>query len=293
LCSPSSPASGGVVASKRPVVLAITSDLHANSTIGLCPNERIRLDDGGYYEPSKVQAWLWENWLDYWREVAAERDRQKARLWNLFNGDLFEGTSHHGTTQVVSSHPEPQSYIADRVFSVPRALRPERVFVVRGTEAHVGPSGASEEAFARSIKAEQDPGSKRWSWWHLRLEVFGVRIDAQHHGRTGARPWTRSTGASTLAAEIFYEHAARGIPHPHLAIRSHKHTYIDTFSAHPVRLLATPSFQLKTAFGHKVVPESIADVGGYIVTIFPDGTYDVRVKLYQAELPPTWTEGAA
>lgn len=276
-------------ASDRTVVLAVTSDLHANSTIGLCPNERIRLDDGGYYEPSKVQAWLWSSWLAFWEDVRAERDKQKADLWNLFNGDLFEGTAHHGTTQVVSSHPEPSAYIADRVFSIPKELKPKHVFVVRGTEAHVGPSAASEEAFARHIGAVQDTETKRWSWWHLRLNIHGVRIDAQHHGRTGARPWTRATGASTLAAEIFYEHAARGIPHPHLAIRSHKHTYIDTFTAHPVRLLATPAFQVKTAFGHKVVPESIADIGGYIITIFPDGTYDVKAKLFPPTLPPLWS----
>jgi hypothetical protein len=45
---------------------------------------------------------------------------------------------------------------------------------------------------------------------------------------------------------------------------------------------------LKTAHAHKVAPESIADIGGLIVTITPDGRYDVEAKLYCPELPSTW-----
>ena len=63
---------------KRPVVLAITSDHHTGSTLGLCPPEGVRLDDDGSYKPSRAQLWLWANWLDYWKAVAAIRDQHKA-----------------------------------------------------------------------------------------------------------------------------------------------------------------------------------------------------------------------
>jgi hypothetical protein len=256
--------------------------------LGLCPPEGVRLDDDGAYNPSKAQRWLWANWLDYWAAVKATRDAHKAELRCIYNGDLSEG-DHHGTSQIISRNPEPAAYVSERVFSVPGDLKPDRSFVIRGTEAHVGPSGATEEAWARRMKAEKNPETKTWSWWHLRFQVHGVRFDFQHHGRTGGRPWTRAGVVGALAAEIFYEHARCEIPYPHVAIRSHRHTYADSHDAHPTRVIQTPAWQLKTAHAHKVVPESIADVGGIIVTVQPDGQYEVRTKLYRPELPPVWS----
>ena len=48
----------------RPLILRVTSDLHAGSTVALCP-PKVQLDDGGKYEASKAQLWLWECWLDF------------------------------------------------------------------------------------------------------------------------------------------------------------------------------------------------------------------------------------
>jgi hypothetical protein len=273
--------------SKRPVVVAITSDHHTGSTLGLCPPEGVRLDDDGKYVPSKAQRWIWQNWLDYWKTVAEIRTSLNAELRCVYNGDLSEG-DHHGTSQIISRNPEPAAYVSDRVFSVPLGLGPERSFVVRGTEAHVGPSGATEEAWARRMKAERNPETKTWSWWHLRFAVHGVRFDFQHHGRTGSRPWSKGGVVGALACEIFYEHTSKDIPHPHIAVRSHRHQYFDTYDLHPTRLIQTAAWQLKTAHAHKVVPESIADVGGHIVIVHPSGEYDVKHKLYRAELPKQW-----
>jgi hypothetical protein len=273
------------VASKRPVIIAVTSDHHTGSTLGLCPPEGVRLDDDGTYHPSKAQKWTWDCWEDYWRTVKAKREG--ADLWCVYNGDLADG-DHHNTPQIISRNPEPAAYISERVFGVPADLKPERQFVIRGTEVHVGPSGATEEAWARRMRAERNPETKTWSWWHLRFEVHGVRFDFQHHGRTGTRPWTRTSVVGALAAEIFYEHAASGNPHPHLAIRSHRHVQADSYDAHPTRVIQTPAWQLKTAFAHKIAPESIADIGGIIVTVTPDGQYEVEKKLYRPSLPKTW-----
>jgi hypothetical protein len=269
-----------------PVVIAITSDHHIGSTLGLCPPEGVRLDDDGTYHPSKAQQWSWECWEDFWRIVGEIRQRAKAQLWCVYNGDLAEG-DHHGTSQIISRNPEPAAYLSERVFSVPLALKPNRTFVVRGTEAHVGPSGATEEAWARRMNAEREPLTRTWSWWRLRFTVHGTRFDFQHHGRTGTRPWTKASVVGALAAEIFYEHSAAGIPHPHLAIRSHRHQYADSHDAHPTRVIQTPAWQLKTAHAHKVVPESLADLGGLIVTVAPDG-YEVARHLYKPALPPEW-----
>lgn len=279
--------SGGTI--KRPIVLAITSDIHCGSVVAAIPPEGVLLDEGDKYLPSKASLWLWNNWVLFWSEVRDHVSAVGGELWNVFNGDLVEG-NHHGTTQIVSGNPESQAYLCQRVFGVPQALQPRHTFIVRGTEAHVGPSGASEEAFARSIKAERNPETGKWSWWHLRLTPYGVLMDFQHHpsGR-GGLPWTGPQMASRGAFRIWSEHALRGMPHPKLAIRSHTHVTRDSGDAYPTRLIVTPSWQLKTAHAHKVAADSIADVGGLIVTVMPDASYTVRTLLFCPGVPKPWT----
>lgn len=238
--------------------------------------------------PSKPQVWLWEQWCDFWGHAAELARTTKADLWAVYNGDLFEG-AHHGTTQIISAHPEPQSYVANRVFGVPIEFKPTRTFVVRGTEAHVGPSGATEEYFAAKVRAEKNEETGRWSWWHLKIEVHGIRFDFQHHPSTrGSLPWTRPQAAQRLAFRIWTEHALRGLPHPHLAFRSHLHVHADSGDTYPTRAIITPAWQLKTAHAHRVASDSIADVGGVLVTVTPDSTYQVQKVLSLPEQTTPW-----
>jgi hypothetical protein len=60
--------------------------------------------------------------------------------------------------------------------------------------------------------------------------------------------------------------------------------YGDSFGAHRSRAIITPAWQLKTSYAHKVAPESIADIGGIIVTIQPSGRLDVEPVFYQPAL---------
>lgn len=243
--------------------------------------------------PPKHQLWLWQCLEEYWySHVAGLLKTHKADLHVVYNGDLVEG-AHHGTTQIISGNPEPQAYLCDRVFGLPQKLRPKHTFVVRGTEAHVGPSGASEEAFARSIRAERDPESQKWSYWHLRLKPHGVLIDLQHHPSTrGNLPWTRPQAIQRLAFRIWSEHALRGLDYPRLAVRSHVHVFGDSRDAYPTRAIITPSMQLKTSFAHKVAADSIADVGGIAIVVDPNGQYDVYPKLFEPSLPAAWEASA-
>ena len=45
-------------------LVVFLGDTHCGSTVGLCPEEGLELDDGGWYQPNKAQHWLWANWLD-------------------------------------------------------------------------------------------------------------------------------------------------------------------------------------------------------------------------------------
>jgi hypothetical protein len=62
----------------RPVILAVVSDLHLNSTVALCPPEGVTLDDGGTSEPSRLQRWLWDCWEDDWTQGRARLEAERA-----------------------------------------------------------------------------------------------------------------------------------------------------------------------------------------------------------------------
>jgi hypothetical protein len=273
----------------KAVVLAIVSDVHCGSTLAMVPPEGVRLDDGGTYRPSKVQSALWKNWEDFWSRVGEQRRKAKATLYILWNGDLFEG-DHHRTTQIISSNQETSDYLIDRVYSVPKALRPKHQFVVRGTEAHVGASGATEEAFAHRIRATQDEEADTWSWWHFKGEINGVLITAQHHGKFGRLPWTGQNALNQQAAHIFHEYAKRKERWPDLVLRSHMHRWGDSYKAQPVRLIQTPAWQMKTAFAHKVAPNSPPDIGGIVVQIEVDGSFQVEEHLYVPRETRPWRD---
>lgn len=275
----------------RAVVLAITSDQHCGSTVALCP-PRIALDDGGAYEASKAQQWLWQSWEAFWKRAAALRAAHDADLYTVFNGDMVDG-NHHGTTQILSGNPNAQAAVVDACLKPVLALKPEQMFFVRGTDAHVGQSATAEERIASGLwkdkrPVQRDPARDTASWWHLTMDIQGVRLDFAHHGRVGTRPWTKPNVTANLAAEIFYDHAANGLPHPHLAVRSHMHQWVDTHDQHPTRVIQLAAWQLATSFVHRIAPGKLADVGGILVTIKDGQLLEPEKVKFTPDRTPAW-----
>lgn len=271
-------------------VLAVVSDLHCGSTVGLCTPEPVELDDGGTYLISPAQRWLYDNWLDFWTRVGNAK-RTAGWCGVLVNGDAVDG-DHHGTVQIVSRDPGVQMWILKKVFEPALRLKPDWIGVVRGTEAHVGKNASVEESFARWLVKEgfrvpKDRETRMQTAWHLNAEIEGTLLSATHHGRIGNRPWTKANMVLNLAAQVFYEYAARGERHPDLAIRSHFHTFQDSYDAHPVRVIQTPAWQLATAYAHRVVPELLADIGGLILTFEKGKPPQVERVLYQPKRAST------
>lgn len=246
----------------------------------------VRLDEGAEYHASKEQLWLLDKWHQFWGEVRDQRKKVKGDLYIVSNGDATEG-AHHQTTQILSGNLEAQTYALYQLFDVPMALKPDKVFIVRGTEAHVGQSAQSEESLGRHYGSERSP-TGTWSWWELPMELHGIRLDFRHHGRVGGRPWTRGSGIGALAFQIWVNHVENDLPYPHLAIRSHRHTHQDSGDLYKTRAIVTPAWQLMTAHGHKVVAEELADLGGLIVTVFPEGRYEVKVVRFRPDPTPAW-----
>ena len=270
------------------IVLASTGDHHVGSTLGLVPEEGVRLDEGGTYKPNTVQLWLWENWQDYWARVREAVRKHKADLYVLFNGDARDtvGPGHHGTSQIITSNAESQAYITDRVFGVPRALKPAKAFFVRGTEVHVGPSGSSEEHLARWFGSVRDPVTESWSSWHWRFMIYGRLIDATHHTTMGNMPWTEQNAALKLASTVMMDYARRKESPPDLVFRSHVHRTADSFKAFPTRGIILPCWQMQTSYAYRVNPNRLPDIGGGITVFAPDGQFDHETVTYKPDPPP-------
>ena len=275
----------------RATVIAITSDQHCGSTIALCP-PKVHMDDGGEYVASAAQRWLWGNWQAFWKRAAAVRKEHNARFVQVYNGDMTDG-DHHGTSQILSGNPTVQAAVVNAALHIPKSLSPDEMFFIRGTEAHVGKSASFEERIALGLKKDGMPVipeavNGNASHWHAKMEYDGVRLDFAHHGRMGQRPWTKGSIANYLAFQIWTEHHLRDEPHPHVAVRSHMHQFWDTADAYPTRLIQTASFQLATAYVHKVVTESsLADVGGVILVI-KRGKLTVEPVLFRPASPQVW-----
>jgi hypothetical protein len=266
------------------------SDLHCGSQLGLCPDTNIPFDNGGHYTPSNIQRWLWGHWLDFWRRV--KKARQGAHLTILNVGDLVDGPEHHGTVEAVGRHPGIEGKILRMAARTYLDLKPDAVVVIRGTETHVGKSAAAEEAFAEWLKQEGHnvPGHASRgtaSWWRFTGDFGKYRIDAAHHGRMGSRPWTKAGQVGNYAAQIFYEYATTQRRHPDIALRAHYHRMVDSYDAHPVRVIQMPAWQVATAYVYRIAPDSIADIGGIIITITGDDL-DVQKVTYKPTEGTIW-----
>jgi hypothetical protein len=246
--------------------VALLSDLHCNSTVGLC-SPTVNLDDGGTYRASKTQRWIWRQWLTYWQAV--EEARGDGPLIVILNGELADD-NYHPTTQLVTRNP------ADMLKLSAAALEPmlsrlregDYIYVTRGTEAHSGPSAHLDETIAHDIGAVMaDRDAEIYSFWRLKLDVEGVRFDIAHHppGGGGRVPWMRNNFAAKLAAMSLFDAAARGEKAPHLLVRGHVHAPGDSYDAFAVRALVLPSWQLTTSYGHRIGGDALP-VGGAIVT---------------------------
>lgn len=280
----------GKARTSRPVVVSVVSDVHAGSTVALSP-PRIALDDGGAYEASKTQRWLWQCWEAYWKRVAEVVEQEGADLYTVFNGDLIEG-DHHNTSQIASRNPNAQAGIVNAAMAVPLSLKADRIFVIRGTEAHVGQSASGEERIADGLRrdkrpVEGDPETGTASWWHWRGLIHNTLLDITHHGRTGQREHTRGSAAVLHAHDIFLSHTKNGERHPDLCFRGHYHRFNDSYDACPTRVITTGAWQLKTGHVHKVAADSMADIGGAI-TIITEKGYEVEKVKYKASRGPIW-----
>jgi len=245
-------------------IVAIVSDMHVNSTVGLSV-PTLELDDGGDYRASPTQRNLWTCWNVFWDEVERLKTETGYGLLVVFNGDVGELDVKSRTHQLVSRNKSTALRHARTVIERPVGLADWSLFI-RGTASHVGKSSWFEEELAADTTNAVRNGESA-SWYAWRGHIGGVLMDFKHFVRLGAKPWTRTNPLGELSNNLEMDAYRKRQPVPTLAIRSHRHFYADTANNHPVRVIVTPCWQAIPEYISAVDGIEPPDIGGLVVTI--------------------------
>jgi hypothetical protein len=262
--------------------LLIVSDTHSNSTVGLA-KPLLQLDDGDQIHASTARRWLFHTFEDILKQA---KEKQRGELYGVINGDAVELDAKSRTLQLISKNQEEAISMACEVFE-PFFQMCKGVYVMRGTEAHVGQSAQAEEAFAQNfdntIKSEE---TGNYSRYFLPLVFDGVRMDICHHPRGGGsgRPMNSQGGIDRIASDTLFGYANEGEPVPDVVIRSHLHAYRDSHNAFKTRAIITPAMSLLTSYTHRIGINVSQPVGA--ILIYADkGRYHVEPLTYPVRKP--------
>ena len=265
--------------------LIVVSDLHCGCRLGLCP-PKVSLDDGAIYQHTPIQADIWKRWQIFWKKWVPQVTRGEP-FAVVLNGDAIDGKHHNAVTQV-SQNLTDQARIAKQILSpVIQACR-GRYYHIRGTEAHVGPSGQEEERLAEELNAIPDKEG-RFARWELWIEIGMGLIHISHHIGTAGSLAFETTAVHKELEQSLVEAARWGNRHPDVIVRSHRHRNVET-RIQTARGFATScttaGWQAKTPFVYKIAGGRVTlpQIGG---TLIRSGDEDVftRHKLWNLARP--------
>lgn len=236
--------------SRRIDNLVVVSDTHCGCQLALCPPE-VMLDEGGEYHHSDLQAKLWAMWQEFWGEFVPECVHNEP-FAVVHNGDAIDGVHHNSTTQITHNLKD-QVAIAIEVMKPIVELCDGRYYHIRGTEAHVGKSAATEEGLAKALGAI--PDAHQHARNDLWMQIGGGLVHLLHHiGSTGSLAY-ETTAVMKELTESYVEAARWNRRPPDMIVRSHRHRYVEL--AIPsyngkARAVVTPAWQGKTPFVWKI-----------------------------------------
>jgi len=254
----------------------VISDQHAGCQFGLCPSGGITLDGGGRYIPSKLQQIMYEWWRLFWDEWVPSVTRDEPYAIVL-NGDVTDGRHHDSTTQISQNLADQQnialeliSPLVDMAANLPGGGK--AFYMIRGTEAHVGPSGENEERIAEALGAVPDEvgNHARYELWCKLGGENGCLVHFNHHIGTTGRTHYETSAVMAELGEAFAEAGRWGHQAPDIIIRSHRHRHtkveVPTIRGSGIAEV-TPGWQLKTPFVYKIPGgrNSTPQCGGILV----------------------------
>lgn len=267
--------------------LVVVSDTHCGCQLALCPTE-VMLDEGGEYHQSPLQKKLWAMWQEFWGEFVPECTRG-APFAVVHNGDAIDGVHHNSTTQITHNIKD-QVDIAVEVMKPVVELCEGRYYHIRGTEAHVGKSAATEEGLAKALGAI--PDAHQHARNDLWIQIGGGLVHLLHHiGSTGSLAY-ETTALMKEFTESLVEAARWGRQPPDMIVRSHRHRYAEI--SVPTRngkgrVIVTPAWQGKTPFVWKIpgARQTTPMFGGIVIIWAEESqTLFVREKVWTVEPSP-------
>ena len=273
--------------------LIVVSDLHCGCQFGLCPADvRIQLDSGAQYVPSGNQQSVWVWWRYFWDQWVPSVTRGED-YGIVINGDIVDGDHHKNKTHI-SGNFAIQAEIA-RSCIQPELDKPncKALYMIRGTECHVGQSGENEEQLARSLCAIPDGigNHSRHDMYMLLGGDDGCLINFNHHiGTTGSTHY-ESTAVMKELAEAYSECGRWGDRKPDIIVRSHRHRSIKievpTDNGYGIAF-TTPGWQLKTPLVHRIPGgrNSTPQFGGFLIRQGDEEHY-TRSKIWSIRRTPT------
>jgi hypothetical protein len=173
-----------------------------------------------------------------------------------FGGELVDVDAKDRSHQYITRNPTEAREIAMEVLE-PALNVGTQYIVLRGTEAHVGKSGAEDEAIARMIHDNYNglltnEKQGQYSFWEERFFIGGRKFDLAHHVSMGGTPRTERNAANTLSADLIMQYAIWGEPLPDFALRGHVHRWSDSSFNFPVRSIIGPSWALPTSYIQRI-----------------------------------------
>jgi len=272
--------------------IVVVSDLHSGCQFGLCPEEGVPLDGGGWYSPSPLQRKVHSWWREFWDEFVPHATRGEPYTV-VVNGDATDGV-HHGSTTQISHNMKDQVEVARRLLEPVRDACAGRFWMVRGTEAHVGHSGEHEEQLAKLLGAKRTTeGGEVRSHWELVLRLHDHRVHFTHHIATAHSPFTRTSALLREVVNHYVEAGKNGDPLYSMLVRSHRHVHDEI--THQMRLgkmsaFATPAWQLKTPYVYRISARmSQPEIGGVVIRL-ADG--ELFTRAFVKRLSPPKGEAA-
>jgi hypothetical protein len=267
--------------------LVVVSDTHCGCQLALCPPE-VTLDEGGEYHYSPLQKKLWAMWQEFWGDfVPAVTHGQPFAV--VHNGDAIDGVHHQSTTQITHNLKDQVSIAVEVMQPIVEACE-GRYYHIRGTEAHVGKSAATEEGLAKALKAI--PDAHQFARNDLWMQVGGGLVHLLHHiGSTGSLAY-ETTALMKEFTESLVEAARWGRKPPDIIVRSHRHRYseisVPTINGKG-RVVVTPAWQGKTPFVWTIpgARQTTPMFGGIVICWAEESqTLFVREKVWTVEPSP-------
>lgn len=262
------------------------SDTHCGDSLGLHPDWTIYGDGGRPTSPTRLQKALWSMWREFWDDHVPSWVR--GQKWTaVHNGDGIDGVHHGSVTQLTHNLTDQRRIAYECLKPIADAARASggEYYHIRGTEAHVGKSGAEEEALARELGAvpDEDGNHARWELWIRVGKSPGKLCHFTHHIGTTSSAAYESTAVHSEWVKMQTQASEDGTEPPQVVVRSHRHRHFETkkhFRGEYGYSIVTPCWQLRTPFSFRGAGRAMLPHFGGILVRMGDRELHTRSKVW-------------